>query len=127
MQLKWLDQTNSINPTWSEGFPDKMVILDLETTGGRAKYHRVIEIGLLVIENGRLIDTWQSFINPETIVPSFIQKLTGIKPNMVNNAPIFAAIADKLHDKLENRTWVAHNERLEYSVLKSAISRIGVT
>ena len=81
-----------------------MVILDLETTGGRAKYHRVIEIGLLVIENGRLIDTWQSFINPETIVPSFIQKLTGIKPNMVNNAPIFAAIADKLHDKLENRT-----------------------
>jgi DNA polymerase-3 subunit epsilon len=126
MQLNWLDQTNSINPTLSEGFPDKMVILDLETTGGRAKYHRVIEIGLLVIENGRLIDTWQSFINPETIVPSFIQKLTGIKPNMVNNAPIFAEIADKLHDKLENRTLVAHNARFDYSFLKSEFSRIGV-
>ena len=40
-----------------------------------------------MIEHGRLIETWQSFINPETIVPSFIQKLTGIKPTMLNNAP----------------------------------------
>ena len=73
MQLNWLEQPDTDNHLLSEGFPDKMVILDLETTGGRAKYHRIIEIGLVVIENGRLIETWQSFINPETIVPSFIQ------------------------------------------------------
>jgi DNA polymerase-3 subunit epsilon len=126
MQLNWLDHTNSISTSLSGGFPDKMVIVDLETTGGRAKYHRIIEIGLLVIENGRLIETWQSFINPETIVPSFIQKLTGIKPNMLNNAPIFGEIADILHEKLENRTLVAHNARFDHSFLKSEFSRIGI-
>ena len=126
MQLNWLNQNDSINHSLSAGFPDKMVILDCETTGGRAKYHRIIEIGLLVIEDGRLIETWQSFINPETIVPNFIQKLTGIKPNMLNNAPKFSEIADKLHELLENRTLVAHNARFDYSFLKSEFSRIGV-
>jgi DNA polymerase-3 subunit epsilon len=126
MQLNWLNQNDSINHSLSAGFPDKMVILDCETTGGRAKYHRIIEIGLLVIEDGRLIETWQSFINPETIVPNFIQKLTGIKPNMLNNAPKFSEIAYKLHELLENRTLVAHNARFDYSFLKSEFSRIGV-
>ena len=126
MQLNWLDQPKTDNLRLSDGFPDKMVILDCETTGGRAKYHRIIEIGLVVIENGRLIETWQSFINPETIIPTFIQKLTGIKPNMLNNAPIFSEIADILHEKLENRTLVAHNARFDYSFLKSEFSRIGI-
>ncbi|MFL2531003.1 MAG: exonuclease domain-containing protein [Porticoccaceae bacterium] len=126
MQLNWLNQNDSINHSLSAGFPDKMVILDCETTGGRAKYHRIIEIGLLVIEDGRLIETWQSFINPETIVPNFIQKLTGIKPNMLNNAPKFSEIADKLHELLENRTLVAHNASFDYSFLKSEFSRIGL-
>jgi DNA polymerase-3 subunit epsilon len=126
MQLNWLEQPDTDNHLLSEGFPDKMVILDCETTGGRAKYHRIIEIGLVVIENGRLIESWQSFINPETIVPSFIQKLTGIKPNMLNNAPIFSEIADILHEKLKNRTLVAHNARFDYSFLKSEFNRIGI-
>jgi DNA polymerase-3 subunit epsilon len=126
MQLNWLEQSDTHPHPLSEGFPDKMVILDCETTGGRAKYHRIIEIGLVVIENGRLIESWQSFINPETIVPSFIQKLTGIKPNMLNNAPIFSEIADILHEKLKNRTLVAHNARFDYSFLKSEFNRIGI-
>ena len=126
MQLNWLEQSDTDPHPLSEGFPDKMVILDLETTGGRAKYHRIIEIGLLVIENGCLIETWQSFINPETIVPNFIQKLTGIKPNMLNNAPKFGDIADILHEKLKDRTLVAHNARFDYSFLKSEFNRIGI-
>jgi DNA polymerase-3 subunit epsilon len=126
MQLNWLDQPDIDNYRLSDGFPDKMVILDCETTGGRAKYHRIIEIGLVVIEHGRLIETWQSFINPETLVPSFIQKLTGIKPIMLNNAPNFSEIADILHEKLKNRTLVAHNARFDYSFLKSEFSRIGI-
>lgn len=126
MQLNWLEQTDANNPELSDGFPDKMVILDCETTGGRAKYHRIIEIGLLVIENGRLIDKWQTFINPETPLPSFIQKLTGITPKMLNNAPIFSEIADILHKKLDNRILVAHNARFDYSFLKSEFNRIGI-
>ena len=54
MQLNWLDEQTPKPKRLSSGFPEKMVLLDLETTGGKAIYHRVIEIGLLVIENGEL-------------------------------------------------------------------------
>ena len=126
MQLNWLDKTNTHNDQLSDGFPDRMVILDCETTGGRAKYHRIIEIGLLIIENGCLVETWQSFINPQCTIPGFIQKLTGIRPNMLNNAPIFGDIADILLEKLKDRVLVAHNARFDYSFLKSEFSRVGI-
>ena len=95
-----------------------MVLLDCETTGGNAVHHRIIEIGLLVIENGELIETWQSFIDPRVPLPPFIQKLTGISPGMVRGAPEFSEIAEELLAKLEGRTLVAHNARFDYGFLK---------
>ena len=126
MQLNWLEQSATDNTMLSDGFPEKMVLLDCETTGGQAQYHRVIEIGLLVIENGQLVETWQSFINPETIIPRHIQKLTGISPKMVENAPKFGEISEILHEKLKKRTLVAHNARFDYSFLKSEFERVGI-
>jgi len=127
MQLNWLEQTHPATTKLSEGFPDKMVLLDCETTGGQAKYHRIIEIGLIIIEDGRLVETWQSFVNPETILPSHIQKLTGINPSMLNYAPKFSEIADILLEKLKDRVLVAHNARFDYSFLKSEFKRIAVS
>ena len=62
MQLDFLDNTSMTPEQVSSGFPNKMVILDVETTGGKATYHRIIEIGLLVVDEGQLIDTWQTFM-----------------------------------------------------------------
>ena len=42
-----------------------MVLIDCETTGGNPTYNRIIEIGLLVIEDGKLVKRWQSFVDPE--------------------------------------------------------------
>jgi DNA polymerase-3 subunit epsilon len=70
-QLNWLDQQAQ---KLSSGFPAKMVLLDCETTGGNPKRNRIIELGLLVIEDGRLIERWQSFIDPETNLPPFHPK-----------------------------------------------------
>jgi DNA polymerase-3 subunit epsilon len=124
MQLNWLD-----NPTpkrLSSGFPEKMVLLDCETTGGKATYHRIIEIGLLIIDNGELIETWQTFVDPEMALPPFIQRLTGIRPEMLDGAPLFADIASELVNRLEGRTLVAHNARFDYGFLKNEFQRAGI-
>jgi len=126
MQLDFIDQQSGTPSHISSGFPDKMVILDCETTGGRATYHRIIEIGLLVVEGGELIETWQSFVNPETTLPPFIQKLTGIQPSMIAGAPVFSDIAQILLDKLQGRTLVAHNARFDYGFLKNEFERAGI-
>ena len=122
-QLNWLDcQAQKL----SSGFPDKMVLLDCETTGGNPKRNRIIEIGLLVIEDGQLLERWQSFIDPETNLPPFIQKITGITPAMLIGAPVFSDIADRLLELLDGRTLVAHNARFDYGFLKNEFSRMGI-
>lgn len=127
MQLDFLDNTSMTPEQVSSGFPNKMVILDVETTGGKATYHRIIEIGLLVVDEGQLIETWQTFINPQTSLPPFIQKLTGIQPAMLMDAPTFDDIAPILLQKLEGRTLVAHNARFDYGFVKNEFERVGIT
>ena len=125
MQLNLLHQPTPA--LLSPGFPERMVLLDCETTGGKAIYHRIIEIGLIVIENGKVIERWQTFIDPKVALPSFIQKLTGISPSMVNGAPEFCDIAEVLLSKLKGRTLVAHNARFDYSFLKNEFERAGIS
>jgi DNA polymerase-3 subunit epsilon len=125
MQLNWLDSDTPA--LLSKGFPEKMVLLDLETTGGKATHHRVIEIGLIIIEQGEMVERWQSFIDPETTLPPFIQKLTGIAPSMLLGAPLFAEIAEQLLGYLEGRTLVAHNARFDYGFLKNEFQRAGIS
>ena len=111
----------------SEGMPDKLVLIDCETTGGKPTYHRIIEIGLIVVENGEITDTWESIINPEQHLPPNIQQLTGIAPNDLRHAPRFKDIADVLLSKLNGRVFTAHNARFDYGFIKNEFSRIGVS
>jgi len=122
-----LDLSFNQTDTLSPGFPDKMVILDCETTGSKPTYHRITEIGLLVVENGEIVDTWESFIKPNQHLPQNIQALTGISPDMLVNAPEFAKIADLLLEKLTGRVLVAHNARFDYGFLKNEFSRAGIS
>ena len=123
MQLSWFDNDAT---QLSEGFPSKMVLLDCETTGGNATRNRIIEIGLLIIEEGKLIKRWQSFVDPQTTLPPFIQKITGINPGMLIGAPIFSDIADELLQYLDGRTLVAHNARFDYGFIKNEFARMDV-
>ena len=124
-QLDWLDAESA--GQLSSGFPPRMVLLDCETTGGRATYHRIIEIGLLIIEDGKLIKSWQSFVDPERPIPPGITRLTGITQSMVNGAPTFAELADELLELLADRTLVAHHARFDYGFLKQEFKRLGIS
>lgn len=123
-QIDWLD-SNSTGQL-STGFPEKMVLLDCETTGGKSTHHRITEIGLLVVEQGQIIEKWQTLINPERLVPSGITSLTGITNEMVKSAPTFADISDTLLQKLTDRVLVAHHARFDYGFLKREFNRIGI-
>ncbi len=125
-QIDWLAESAETT-VLSSGFPEKMVILDCETTGGKATYHRITEIGLLVVERGEIIERWQQLINPESHIPPEIQRLTGITPAMVKGSPIFEDIAQELLNYLEGRVLVAHNARFDYGFLKNEFARIEQT
>jgi len=108
-------------------FPSKMVLLDCETTGGRAYRDRLTEIALIEIEDGAVVDQWQTLINPECTIPPWISRLTGIDNAMVAEAPTFEHIAASLFDRLQGKVLVAHNARFDYSFLKQSFQRCGIT
>ena len=110
----------------SSGFPDEMVLLDCETTGGKAVRDRLIEVAVIVVKEGEIVQRWQSLINPECIIPPWIEGLTGIRQEQVNGAPTFAEIADELAAILHKKVFVAHNARFDYGFIKNEFKRLGM-
>lgn len=104
-----------------------ITFLDLETTGATPPKDRITEIGLVRFENGIEVCRWQTLVNPETTIPPFIQNLTGITNEMVQDAPTFAEVADTLAIYLEGAVMAAHNVRFDLGFLKSEYRRLGQT
>lgn len=106
-------------------FDRPVAFVDLETTGANAAFDRVTEVGIVEVDQGRLVGEWSSLVNPETSIPPAIQALTGITNAMVVNAPTFADLAADLLERLEGRLFVAHNARFDYSFLREEFKRLG--
>ncbi|MFZ5558618.1 MAG: exonuclease domain-containing protein [Pseudomonadota bacterium] len=107
-------------------FDRPIAFVDLETTGANAAYDRVTEVGIVEVDQGRLVGEWSTLVNPETSIPPAIQALTGITNAMVVNAPTFAELAGDVLERLEGRLFVAHNARFDYSFLREEFKRLGV-
>lgn len=99
------------------------VVLDVETTGGKAGTDRVIEIGAVKVQAGEVLDTFSTLLNPGRYIPSFISRLTGISNAMVADAPTFADIADELAAFLQGAVFVAHNAKFDYGFIRSEFAR----
>lgn len=102
-----------------------LIFVDVETTGTRATRDRITEIAALKVINGELVDRWSSLINPECKVPAQISQLTGIRDDMLVEAPRFAHIAQSLYEWLGDGLLVAHNARFDYSFLRNEFKRTG--
>ncbi len=71
-----------------------LAFVDIEAIGARVNY--MIEIGILKIENNRLIKTYNTLINPQTFVSPSIEEMTGIRKEDLDNAPTFYEIKNDL-------------------------------
>ena len=107
-------------------FPKTFAIVDTETTGMRPPYARVIDIGIIRVENGKEVDRFQSLINPGVSVPSSIQRFTHITDEDLENAPPFEDIALQVHEMLAGAVFVAHNVAFDYGFMKSEFGRLNM-
>ncbi len=100
------------------------VVVDVETTGGRAASERVTEIGAVKIQGGKVIGEWQSLINPGRRIPYFITELTGISDEMVADAPKFEDIAADFKNFMQGAIFAAHNVNFDYGFIAEEYKRL---
>jgi DNA polymerase-3 subunit epsilon len=103
----------------------RIACVDLETTGGHAGRDRVMEAGIVLLEDGAIVEEWSTLVNPGVGIPYAIQQFTGITDAMVEDAPPFAAVADDIAARIEGRLFVAHNARFDYGFLRGEFRRLG--
>lgn len=103
-----------------------LAFVDLETTGGTAGTDRITEVAIVTLAANGSVTRWSTLVDPETRIPSFIERLTGISNAMVAGAPRFAAVADEVLARLAGTLFVAHNARFDYGFLKHEFKRLGV-
>lgn len=88
----------------------RYVVIDVETTGNSPKKgDRIIQIAAVVIENGQITERFSKYVNPNQPIPAFIEQLTGISNEMVENEEPFSAIAEDIFELLHDSCFIAHN------------------
>lgn len=107
-------------------FDKSLAIVDLETTGMSALYHRIIEIAIIRIEGNKIVDTFTSLINPRAFIPPIITHITGIRESDLVDAPEFSKVKKKVRTLLKGATFVAHNVWFDYSFIKSEFERVKI-
>ena len=105
--------------------PGGIAFVDIETTGGPAQRESITEIGIVQVDEDGVRE-WSTLVRPESRIPDYIQRLTGIDDDMVADAPRFKDVADEVFDRLDGRLFVAHNARFDHGHLRAAFRRAGL-
>ncbi len=102
-----------------------VIVLDFETTGLSPDMgDRAIEIGAVLIENGKITARFQELMNPGQRISSFIEEYTGITNDMLRDARPCAEVMHQFSDFIKGHNLVAHNASFDKRFLDAELAHI---
>ncbi|HVF44398.1 MAG TPA: exonuclease domain-containing protein, partial [Pyrinomonadaceae bacterium] len=105
-------------------FETDFVVFDIETTGPKMPPSRVMEIGAVRVSGGRIVNEFQTLVNPQTPIPPFIVGLTGINDDMVAGAPTFDEVAAEWLSFADTSVLVAHNAIFDVRFINHEVTNV---
>ncbi len=99
---------------------ESYVCIDLETTGLNPKRDKIIEIGAVIVEDGRIVEKWETFVNPNRRLEEHITALTGICDEQLSEAPAIEEVLPRLLAITEDKVLLGHRVLFDYSFIKKA-------
>jgi len=106
-------------------FDDEFVAFDLETTGLSPKTDKIIEIGAVVMKNGKEISRYQTFVDPHQKLLKETTDLTGITDDMLEGAPSIKQVLPEFLEFVGDRVLVAHNADFDTAFIREACRKLG--
>lgn len=104
---------------------ETIAVIDFETTGlSPGLGDRATEVAVVLLENGQIVDRFQSLMNAGVRIPSFIEALTGISNAMIRQAPPVAKVMQALADFVGEVPLVAHNASFDRKFLDAEWGKI---
>ncbi len=114
--------TNSKN----QSLDDEYVVFDIETTGFSPVFNKIIEIGAVKVKDGKIVDKFSTFVNPEEPIPYRIEQLTNINDSMVIDAPLIDKVLPEFLEFSKDCVMVAHNADFDMSFIITEAKRQGM-
>lgn len=99
--------------------------VDVETTGTSAIADRVLEIGIIRVDNGVITGELNTLIDSDSYIPPEITTITGITSQDILSAPHFSDVSDRVQELLADSVFVAHNARFDHAFIKHEFRRMG--
>jgi len=102
-----------------------VAVIDFETTGlSPAQGDRATEIAAVILEDGKVVNRYQSLMNGGVRIPSFIESLTGISNDMIRHAPPAAQVMQEVSDFVGDYPLVAHNASFDCKFWDAELARV---
>ncbi|MFC1493286.1 PolC-type DNA polymerase III [candidate division KSB1 bacterium] len=102
------------------------VAVDCETTGTNLKKDKITEIAGIKIEEGVIVDSFETLINPGKYIPDNIKRLTGISNSMVTDYPTIGEVLPDFVEFLGDSVFVAHNYHFDMKFINVSLYREGM-
>ncbi|WP_333805168.1 3'-5' exonuclease [Sulfurospirillum sp.] len=102
----------------------KFCIVDIEANGSKPALHQIIEIGAVMIENGKEVAQFSSLAKTD-ILPDSIEQLTGITLAELQLAPSLNSVLEAFRLFLKDAVFVAHNVNFDYYFISYALEQAG--
>ena len=111
--------------------PGRFIAFDTETTGLDPDKDCIVELGAVVFEHGAPTETFQSYVNPEVIIPEEVSALNHITNEMLQAAPtekiIYPEFMRFLGAAAKGETMICgHVAAFDLSFLCKTLNRIGI-
>ncbi|GKX68519.1 DNA polymerase III subunit alpha [Inconstantimicrobium mannanitabidum] len=119
------DKNPSVTASKGQGIDTTYCVLDLETTGFSPVTEKITEIGIMKCQDGKVIDKFSCFVNPEKPIPSRVVEVTNITDDMVKDAETIEKVFPKMLEFIEGSVLVAHNAPFDVGFLKHNAKVLG--
>lgn len=119
------DKKPSVRNIKGQSLDTTYCVLDLETTGFSPRLEKITEIGVMKYQDGKVVDKFSCFVNPEKSIPPRVVEVTGITDDMVRNAETIDKVFPKLLEFIKDSVLVAHNAEFDVGFLRHVARELG--